>query len=194
MNAQGTNGTYIAGNMIISVMYFTHFRPKSLLTTLWKHPGGTEQHQWCVTDPFHASGPLLSAEAASRGRTRAAAGRGALLGRSLVRAEGDSGCLQPSCSVLGDTGITAEPFTCATRGVLPRPQLQRQAIHKSWKYPDYHTESIRQDCLKQRAFTCSQNAEVQKFNRLKRAMKLLFQKRQKTSEVKTYCSHGCMHC
>lgn len=82
MNMQGMNSTYIKGNMIVSVMYFTHFRPKSLLTMLWKHPGETEQDQWCVMDHFHASRSLLSAKAASQVRTHATTDHGVLLGCS----------------------------------------------------------------------------------------------------------------
>ena len=111
MNAQGTNSTYIKGNRIVSVMYFTHFRPKSLLTMLWKHPGEAEQDQRCVMDHFHASRSLFSAKAAAQVCAHATTDHGVLLGCSLVQAEGDRECLPPSLLLLsdtGDTGITAK--------------------------------------------------------------------------------------
>lgn len=79
-----------------------------------------------------------------------------------------------------DTSITAKsPSPVENRGFFQGCSF-KDKYTKAGGYPDYQPKSIRQHCLQEKAFTCSQTSSFQKYNDLVRAMKLIFQKRQKT--------------
>lgn len=134
-----------------------------------------EKDQWCWMEHFHASRALLSAKV----HARATPHHRVLLG--CCQTEADSGCLlvvtkwhQHHCK---------ESFTCRKQGFFQGCSF-KDKYTKAGGYPDYQPKSIRQHCLQEKAFTCSQTSSFQKYNDLVRAMKLIFQKRQKT-----WCKH-----